>query len=160
MKKDELFGLCFDKQQEWADEATGWGDNDPFCYVISLDEGTLRDMIECPGDYEIGNQMQKFDPMLTLDRVNKINEGAKLSEREIKLLEEVVFQIQSEDCFEGQNFVARQINCDDGDIIAVYTGFSEGHNTKFEFFGLYENKDNFIKSLQSDLEPEQRIHLI
>ena len=160
MKKNKLFGLCFDKQQEWADEATDWGDNDPFCYVIFLDEGTLKDMIEYPGDYEIGHQMQKFDPMLTLDRVNEINEGAKLTERERKLLEEVVLQSQSEDCFEGQNFVARQIKCDDGDIIAVYTGFSEGPSTKLEFFGLYENKENFIKSLQSDLEPQQRIHLI
>ena len=162
MTKEELFALTFEQQEIWADHATDPADNQIFCYIIHLDEGRLEDMIDNPADYDVGNEIQQMDSTISDDRVKQINSGAELTAWERKSLEQFLLELQNQDeeGLEGQNFVGRKVRCDDGEICAVYTGYSQGPSTELEFYSLYENEEDCIKSLQIDLEPQQRIYLI
>ena len=161
MLSKQLLAMEFEEQRDYVLSATKDAtDDDPFCFVINLDEGRLQDMLDNPGDYEIGFDIQQRSPTMSDKRAQAINEGAPLSTAELKLLKAALIEIQSEDGFEGINYMSRNIALDDTNLLSVFNGQAYGHGVACSFYGLYSSQADCMAELRKDLEPDQSLNLI
>ena len=99
---------------------------------------------------------QKVYPELNTIREDEINNGAKLTDPELDYLKERLLDEQGEDGLEGVNYMSLKIICNDGEVLAAFSGASIPGGADWSFFGLYKSRDEIIESLKIDLEDDER----
>ena len=97
MNTEDLLKLTSEEQKEWVLKSTSVSDDDPFCYIIELDEYRLNEMLEDPEEYGIADDIRHAGLDLTEKRENEIYSGDSLKSEELRLLKDVLMEQQGED---------------------------------------------------------------
>ena len=160
MNTEDLLKLAFEEQKDWVLKSTSDSDDDPFCYIIELDEYRLNEMLEDPEEYGIADDIRHAGLDLTEKRENEIYSGDSLKSEELRLLKDVLMEQQGEDPYEGDNYMARAITCSNGQVVAIFKGRAAGHGVDWSFDGLCGSKDEYVADLRSKLGENEQLFFL
>ena len=160
MKTEDLMNLPLEEQKEWVLKSTSDLDDDPFCYIIELDEYRLNEVLEYPEEYGIADDIKHAGLDLTEKRENEIYSGEPLTPEELRLLKDVLMEQQGEDPYEGDNYMARAITCSNGQVVAIFKGRAAGHGVDWSFTHLCGSKDECIADLRSKLMEDEQLFFL
>jgi hypothetical protein len=160
MNTEDLLKLTFEEQKEWVLKSTSVSDDDPFCYIIELDEYRLNEMLEDPEEYGIADDIRHAGLDLTEKRENEIYSGDSLKSEELRLLKDVLMEQQGEDPYEGDNYMARAITCSNGQVVAIFKGRAAGHSVDWTFDCLCGSKDEYVADLRNKLSENEQLFFL
>ncbi len=153
----ELFNLPPEKINEITSKLLiDHFDIDLIGYILTLDIDRLEECIKYPDEYEIGSTIKRVYLELNTIREDEINNGAKLTDQELDYLKEGLLDEQGEDGLEGVNYMSLNIICNDGEVLAAFSGASIPGGADWSFFGLYKSRNELIGSLKINLEADER----
>ena len=157
----QVKSLAPSELENWVEEKTKNSfDDNPFCYVITFDKDYLQEWLDDPFSNQLGKKIQKLWPELPNERIDKIDEGAALTKKEKDFAKEAIFVYLSEDEFNGVNYMSRQINCEDGELTAVYHGINNVGGAGWMFHGVFSSQSEFIEILKEKLTDDERLFRI
>lgn len=160
MKTEDLMNLSFKEQKEWVLKSTSDLDDDPFCYIIELDEYRLNEVLEHPEENGIADDIKHAGLDLTEMRENEIYSGKPLTLEELRLLKDVLMERQGEDPYKGDNYMARAVTCSNRQVVAIFKGRAAGHGVEWSFTHLCGSKDECVAALRSKLTEDAQLFFL
>ena len=153
MKVKEFLSLNRDQQLDWIKgniedyEVLLYGDGYIGCSYPS-EQMDLKQYENYPLDYDISGMIENQLDSITPNRINQIDGGAKLSDREREALARAVAEEDMEGWLGHHGF---QIDLADGNVFTCFVGHSMGQGgASFDFIGIYASKEDMIKEVQDN----------
>ena len=149
MNKAKLVSLDQEDQLHWLEKNSpdylekayedfigGW---------VDLDEFRLSDMINSPQSYDLGWLVQEHIPETTDERAEAINEGAKLSSKELdKVKESIIEESWEGDAISCSGFYLTLESSET--VYVTFTGPNEGQGGyRAEFDKIFANREDAYK---------------
>ena len=151
MKTQEFLQLNSDQQFKWIEqnieeyEVSLYNDGYLGC-SYPTEQIDLEEYENYPLDYDVSGLIKNQLATITPNRIDEIDEGAKLSDHEREALAISIAEEDTEGWLGHHGF---QIDLEDGSVFTHFVGHSMGQGgASFNFIGIYASKEDVINALQ------------
>ena len=153
MKTQEFLNLNSDQQLDWIEhnikeyEVLLYSDGYVGC-SYPTEQIDLQEYENYPQDYDVSSMIKNQLASITQNRIDEIDEGAKLTDNERKALARAIAEEDMDGWFGHHGF---EIELDDGNVFTYFVSNSMGQGgASFKFVGIYASKKDMLEVVQEE----------
>ena len=153
MKRQEFMDLSSEQQLAWIErnveeyEVLLYSDGYIGCSYPS-EQSDLEEYENYPLDYDVSGMIKNQLDSITPNRIDEIDEGAKLTCHERVALARAIAEEDMDGWFGHHGF---EIELDDGNVFTYFVSNSMGQGgASFKFIGIYASKKDMLEVVQEE----------
>ena len=153
MKRQEFMDLSSEQQLDWIEqnieeyEVLLYSDGYIGCSYPS-EQSDLEEYENYPLDYDVSGMIKKQLDSITPNRIDEIDEGAKLTCHEREALARAIAEQDMDGWLGHHGF---QLDLDDGSVFTYFISNSIGQGgASFAYMGLYGSKEDMLEAVQRE----------